>query len=278
MLVRPSFAKINLFLYVLSKRLDNFHNIYTLFTKINLIDYISVEHSETFSLKCNDTDVPTDESNTLCKVYNILKMKYNIRNVSVFLYKNIPHSAGLGGGSSNSAVFLEILNHINDLNLSLEDKSEILSNVSSDAPYFLHKGPKIGIEKGNVIVDAPKIPYFHLLLLKPNISIKTADVYKSLNLALTEQPMNTKIEDYFDYNGLLTLMHNDLENTVLAKYPLLKDLKAILLQVGADKSLVTGSGSGVYGVFASFYKVNKAYSFIRKYYPQLSIYKLMRID
>jgi len=137
MLVGKSYAKINLFLHVINKRDDGYHNIVTLMTKISLYDTIVIEGSRNFEIISNVSSVPLNGDNIIWKVYELLKVHYNISPVRVYLYKNIPMGAGLGGGSSNAATFLNLVDQFFSLRMSFDKKYEILSRVGSDTVFFL---------------------------------------------------------------------------------------------------------------------------------------------
>ena len=276
MLKAYSYAKINLFLYITSKRSDGYHNIYSLLTRINLFDYLSVEKSEYFSIKSNNECLSIKDNNILYILYLKLKEKYNIMPCSIILYKNIPVGAGLGGGSSNIALFLELLIKMYNLHLSTDEKKVILSSISADAPYFLYNGSRIISGIGDVISERVTIPGFYILLIKPPFSISTKDIYQSGRVDITVKP---PIFSYgaFSYNDLIDYAHNDLERAVFYEKPILLELKKLLKKQGADICLVTGSGSAIYGIFSSKKNCLSACRFFANNFNDLALYKLINI-
>ena len=121
-------AKVNLFLYVLGKRADGYHDIYTLFYPVSIYDTLSIQKSDKTVLTCSNANIPADENNIIIKTHNILKEKYNLQdNFNIKLEKNIPFGAGLGGGSSNAAYYLKA---VNEKLLFYENKLNIYKNKS----------------------------------------------------------------------------------------------------------------------------------------------------
>lgn len=277
MLRAYSYAKINLFLHITSKRSDGYHNIYSLLTKISLFDYLSVEKSEHFSIKSNNEYLSIKDNNILYTLYSKLKGQYNIMPCSIILNKNIPVGAGLGGGSSNVAVFLELLIKMNKLDLSTEVKKDLLASISADAPYFLYNGPRIISGIGDVISDRVTIPGFYILLIKPSFSMSTKDIYQSGRVDITVKPPHFS-GGAFSYNDLIRHAHNDLERAIFHVKPYLFELKKLLKKQGADICLVTGSGSAIYGIFSSKKDLLSAHTFFLNNFNDLAIYKLSNIN
>jgi len=160
MLIR-SYAKINLFLKILNKRKDGFHNIESLMTPINLFDLLKVKKSKQFRITCNDKNIPVDENNIITKTFALIRKKYNMDLlVDVSLYKNIPSGAGLGGGSSNAAAFLQIIDKLFKLNMSFDEKIEIMSEVGSDTVFFLYNHPLLSGVEAKLWIKQLYSPHF----------------------------------------------------------------------------------------------------------------------
>ena len=134
-----SFAKINLGLKILDKRLDNFHNINSVFIRISLHDILEFIPSNKFNLECNNQNVPINNKNTIYKAYNILNSYSPFKNhYTIKLNKFIPLESGMGGGSSNAAFTLKALNQLNNLNLSKKELITIGLQIGSDVPFFIN--------------------------------------------------------------------------------------------------------------------------------------------
>ncbi|MGA1846732.1 4-(cytidine 5'-diphospho)-2-C-methyl-D-erythritol kinase [Deferribacter abyssi] len=268
------YAKVNLFLYVTGKRDDGYHNLFTLFSRINLFDTLCVEPAEEFEIVCNNSSIPVDKKNLIYKVNEKLsKIRGFDGRVRVYLYKNIPVEAGLGGGSSNAAGFLKLINKIYNFGLRLDEMKSILKDISADAPFFLQEKPLIARGIGDEFVKSLDLFPIYLLLVKPPFGISTKNVYNSRNLTLTSEPLITNIHSLLDFETLISYMHNDLENAVLYKFSELKLIKRQMLNFGAVKSLMSGSGSTIFGVFPSLHKLERAYNYFRNLNKNYFVYK-----
>jgi len=274
-----SYAKINIFLNVLNRRKDGFHDIETLFSKIDLYDFLVVQKADNFSISVNDKNIPSDENNIIYKVYNILQKKLNLQlpGVNVKLIKNIPSGAGLGGGSSNAATFLNILNEMFSLNLTPDVKLDILSQVGSDTCFFLYDNPMIGKGRGEILTEAPTIPFMHILLVKPNIFVSTAEIYQNLKLKLTSNKEVFRMRHILSLQDVLKIMNNDLESVAMSRYRLLQTVKEEIINSGALKAMLSGSGATVFGIFNSSSFLDKAYNYFTRKYPNYFIYKTNNI-
>ncbi|MCA1927422.1 MAG: 4-(cytidine 5'-diphospho)-2-C-methyl-D-erythritol kinase [Calditerrivibrio sp.] len=260
MITEKSFAKINLFLHIINRRDDGYHNISTLMKKINLFDTISIEDSDSFEIISNEKSIPLNENNIIWKVYSTLSSLYKISPIKVYLYKKIPWGAGLGGGSSNAATFLNLVDRMFHLNLTYEQKFHILEKVGSDTVFFIKDSDTVLAEgRGEILTDGPTIPKLNLLLVKPSFPVSTKDAYEGVNLRLTKKFYIDKMPSFLGYSQLLSIMENDFESTVFKKYRELGEIKNMLMAKGADISLMSGSGSTVYGLFSSKRAIENAY-------------------
>ena len=152
-------AKVNLFLYVLGKRADGYHDIFTLFYPVSIYDTLSIQKSDKTTLTCSNKNIPEDDNNIIIKTHNILKEKYNLQdNFNITLEKNIPFGAGLGGGSSNAAYYLKAINEISGLCLNYEQMAEIMAEVGSDTVFFLKNIPQLAYGRGTELMPAPLLP------------------------------------------------------------------------------------------------------------------------
>lgn len=274
-----SYAKINIFLKVLGKRGDGYHNLQSLMTPIGLFDLLSVKKSDSFYLSCNDQNIPVDKNNIIAKTFGLINDKYNLGSaVTVDLYKNIPSGAGLGGGSSNAAAFLHTIDELFGLNMDFNEKSEIMSSVGSDTVFFLYNRPALVEGRGDIVQRVVKIPSFYILLVKPPIRISTSEVYSDKNLKLTPYNTVSNMHSVLDYGEILNLAGNDLQTVVFEKYPQTRMIKKRMLALGADTALLSGSGSTVYGIYASKKHLNKAYDYFKILYRNHFIYKTENIN
>lgn len=272
-----SYAKVNLFLYVTDKRLDGYHNIYTLFLPISIYDTITITRSAKLSLRSNRSELELlGEDNIIIKTDRILRRDYGLTyNYDIELIKTIPIGAGLGGGSSNAATYLKLVNEAASLNLSVQSMESIMLELGSDTVYFLDPQPKLAYGRGELLSSINLNIKLYLLIINPNIEISTRSIYSSDMLLLTDLQSiyiinENEVLDSFD--NILNLMHNDLEPVVVATYKEISDLIDSLNSYdNHSKAIMTGSGSTVFSVYDSETKRDSALNYIKDIYPNYYI-------
>jgi len=252
MIVFPT-AKINLGLHIHSKRADGFHNIETVLYPIHslsdVLDIIPSKKSE-YSFQQSGIIIENqNDSNIVEKAYLLLKKKYKLPSVDIFLYKKIPVGAGLGGGSSDAAFALKLLNIVFKLNLSNEELKKYASKLGSDCTFFIDNVSAIGMGRGNELFPFPIPQLFdkHIVIVTPDVFISTAQAYKvcqpiKRTISLSEiisQPLQTWKE----------LLVNDFEKILFPIYPQLQKIKENFYNQGAIYASLSGSGSSLYGIF-----------------------------
>lgn len=273
-----SYAKINLFLQILGKREDGFHDLNTLFTKIDLYDTLTIRPSEQFSITCSNNDVPADESNIVWKIKDIVEERYGIQcNIQVHIDKMIPMGGGLGGGSSNAATFLKMLNRYFNLGMTMGEKTGILASVGSDTVFFLYNQPMLGTSRGEILESVPPLPNLNLLIVNPSIFVSTGQIFGDKNLRLTAFGEVIRMRLPLTLNDLVKVMSNDLETPVFKKFPLIKEIKEILEGKGAVKAMMSGSGSTLFGIFNDKDKLNEVYKYFTETYPDFFVTKTINI-
>jgi len=243
-------AKINLGLNIVSKRDDGYHNIETVFYPINLFDEIEFIESNTFSIECDRSEIPTDKSNLIWKAKDILQNETKKEiNYKVQLAKRIPSFAGLGGGSSNAAEALKALNEICKINFSKNDLNELASKIGADVPFFLEDKPCFARGKGEKLFP---LSDFHLdnkiIVVYPGIRISTAWAYGQLKPKRPKFNLSS-LKSYNDFLKNKNHIINDFEEIVFQHHPEIGEIKNILIEKGAIYSSLSGSGSAVYGIF-----------------------------
>jgi len=274
MLSGKSYAKINLFLYILRKREDGYHEIATLFAKVGLHDSIKIEKSDSTVLQCNDSGIPTDEGNIILKVFNILRKEYGVEgNLKITLQKEIPFGAGLGGGSSNAECFLRLADEFFSLGLTIEQKSSILAAVGSDTVFFMYDKPMLGTGRGEILNEGPKLPKMPVLLVNPCIHVSAGEIYSHPNLKLTPEFDIGTIRHAYDFGEAIRLLYNGMEEAVFGLHPEVMALRDKILKLGAKGSMMSGSGSTVFGIFDDEIKMEQAAKEIHISRPDYKIYK-----
>lgn len=248
-------AKINLSIDVINKRSDGYHNIKMLMQSIKLHDIVHIEKKlSDIEIKCNHKWVPQNSDNIAFKAAKLLIDKYNIDSgVRIFIDKKIPICAGLAGGSSNAAAVLVGMNKMFKLNLSNSKLIELGKTIGADIPFCIEGGTMLAEGIGDKLTKMPCLPTTSLILVKPQIGISTKWVYENLKCNDIKVRPNTDLLinalEKKDITKISKNMVNVLEEVIHSKYPIINEIKNILLELGANGSLMSGSGSTVFGVF-----------------------------
>ncbi len=256
-------AKVNLFLRVLGKRPDGYHELYTLMEPVALFDEITInaEPGEGIVIKTRDSRIPTDHRNLAHKAAALFLSKTGIkRRLTIGLEKKIPVGAGLGGGSSNAATVLTSLNTLLGTGLDETELLEMAASIGSDVPFFILNSPAIARGRGEKLRRLT-LPPLYFVLINPGFSVSTKWVYD--NLVLTNHPEDNMLDNserlFKTLNGLLDTLVNDLEAVTVSKYPEIRRLKGLLMRSGALASLMSGSGPTVFGLFSTRAEAERAF-------------------
>lgn len=251
-------AKINLLLSILKKRLDNFHELETIYQTINLHDIITVEYIETdeinIKILSNDKSLPVDSSNLVYQAAEkFLDVTHKKAFVKINLNKNIPKEAGLAGGSSDAACVLNALNKINFYPLEEAIIKRIALSIGADVNFFLKGGACIGKGIGEIL-EPIKSSQFDIVLIKPrDISVATPKAFELFD-ELSIKPTPKRIFDLVDslesndIQRIADNLFNSLEYAVFKMHPELKQYKEKLIKLGCYNALMTGSGSAIFGI------------------------------
>ena len=257
----PSFAKINWSLRILCKRADGYHEIRTVLQTISLQDdlHFAECNGDDIALSCDDPLIPTDDSNLIIRAAQLLRAHAGVRKGAVIrLEKRIPARGGLGGGSSNAAVTLLALTKLWELNTNDGDLAKIASRLGADVPFFLLGGRALGEGIGTTLTHESDVISRQLLIVTPNVSVSTADAYRAWDAAaLTTSESNPILAisrteaDFSDSNqwSKYDQLANDFEQVIFDIEPEIWRAKNALLQAGARRALLAGSGSSVFGIF-----------------------------
>lgn len=250
MIVFPN-AKINIGLHITSKRPDGFHNIETVFYPVPLNDVLEIIPNDSPNLEFSNfgIEIPGNTENNLCiKAYQALRADFDLPYVKIILQKNIPMGAGMGGGSSDCAFTLIVLNKIFNLGLSDIQLEQYASKLGSDCAFFIRNKPALGSEKGNVLKNiAVNLQGLYLVIVKPNVHIGTAEAYAGVTPQIPE--LSLKEITSLPVNQWKELIKNDFEDSIFPKHAKIKDIKDNLYKNGALYASMTGSGAAVFGIF-----------------------------
>lgn len=248
MIVYPN-AKINLGLNIVGRRPDGYHDIETVFYPIPLLDALEVKESDALSFRMAGTPLDCNAGdNLVIRAMQLLQKDYEIPPLDIYLYKHIPAGAGLGGGSSDAAFMMKLINERFQLGLSDEALEEKLATLGADCPFFVRNRPVFATGIGNIFTPISlELIGWHIVLVKPDIYVSTREAYAGVEpqrpaLPLTEI-VKRPVEEW------QRLMKNDFERSVFARYPVIAAIKDQLLDLGATYAAMSGSGSALYGLF-----------------------------
>ncbi|MBR3604480.1 MAG: 4-(cytidine 5'-diphospho)-2-C-methyl-D-erythritol kinase [Candidatus Gastranaerophilales bacterium] len=256
-------AKINLSLDVIKKREDGYHELKMIMQTISLYDELDIEKNDIILLECNKKNIPVDKRNLVWKAaeefFKYTKIKGGCK---IYINKVIPDGAGLGGGSSDAATVLMVLNKIYETNLTKQELINIGVKIGADVPFFIIGGTCLaeGIGEKLTKIENKTNPY--ILVYKPDFSISTKWVYENLNLNNKPYYNIDEIVDDLSNNNkaFATKIFNYLEDVSIKKFNEIEHIKSLLKTNGADGVLMSGSGSSVFGIFFNENLAKKAFN------------------
>ncbi|MCL2108317.1 MAG: 4-(cytidine 5'-diphospho)-2-C-methyl-D-erythritol kinase [Oscillospiraceae bacterium] len=246
-------AKLNLYLDILSKRPDGYHEVLNVMCLIDLADEVTltVTDGQGIELTCTNAQIPTDERNTAHKAAKLFLERVNCadKQVDLAIVKQIPVMAGLGGSSADAAAVLRGLNELFGDPLTLAELMSIGALIGSDVPFCIHGGCAVCTGRGEIVAKVLDTPPCTFVVIKPAVSVSTEDAY-ALYAANPPSPNGAFQSGGFPFYNVFEKLLN---------FPETAEIKQNLLDHGAISALLTGSGSAVYGVFDSLEKAEKAY-------------------
>ena len=250
-------AKINIGLSITERRPDGYHNIESVFYPINLQDAVEIKTIEGeepqggYKLKVSGTILDgTPDDNLVVKAYQLLRKDFNFPAQKIHLYKHIPVGAGLGGGSSDAAAIIKMLNEKFALGLTSEQMQNYAVQIGADCPFFINNTPVFATGIGNIFTPIEfSLHGKTIILVKPDIFVSTRDAYALVKPCPATIPLTEAIKQPIsEWKQIIT---NDFEKSVFAKYPEIAAIKDKLYDMGALYASMSGSGSAVYGIFDS---------------------------
>jgi 4-diphosphocytidyl-2-C-methyl-D-erythritol kinase len=248
MIVFPN-AKINIGLHIVSKRTDGYHNLETVFYPVQLYD--ALEMAESGKEGITFSGLPVDgspDNNLVLKTYRLLKRDFDLPPVQFHLHKVIPMGAGLGGGSSDAAFTLKMLNDFYGLQLNSGQLKNYAVKIGADCTFFIDNKTSFATGIGDQLIPFQlNLSEYRIVLLKPEVSVNTVQAYKN---ALPAKPAfqleklsELPVEEWKD------LVVNDFEKTIFSRFPEIEKWKERLYNLGALYASMSGSGSAVFGIF-----------------------------
>lgn len=251
-------AKVNIGLQVTEKRPDGFHNLETLFFPTDISDILEIVEQNKTSISLYGLTIDTLAEDNIClKAYNLLKEDFNLPPVEIHLFKRIPAGAGLGGGSSDAAGTLILLNKLFSLGLSLDKLAQYALILGSDCPYFIYSReldiniPQALYARGRgehlTNIEVPALKGYKIKISLPPVFVSTAVAYSKV---IPKQPdipliklLQLPIEDWRES------ISNDFEKSIFKLFPVIEEYKLQMYREGAVYASMSGSGSAVFGIF-----------------------------
>ena len=247
-------AKLNTRLKVTGRRSDGYHELVTVMVPITLFDLLELTVvSEGIRIQCEGFHVPDDENNLVWKAARSFLSKTGVEEgVSVRLRKSIPVAAGMGGGSSDAAATLLSLNEMWGRPLSSSDLHAIAAALGADVPFFLNCTPSLARGIGEILEPLKNWPDCWYVIVTPPVEVSTAWAYRNLKLKLTTGEYEYTVRILRNARFAVShILENDLEDVTSAAFPIIKTIKDLLVDAGAEGAMMTGSGPSVFGVFSS---------------------------
>lgn len=242
-------AKINLGLYVTSKRSDGYHDLVSCFYPVAWEEALEIIPSSSFSFSSSGMNVPGDSvSNLVVKAYELLKKNYKVPVSSIHLHKVIPMGAGLGGGSADAAMTLTLLNQLYQLSLSTKELMDLSAELGSDCAFFIHNTPCLATSRGEVLTPiACDLNGYVILLIYAGIHISTQQAYAGVKPKPIDFNLKTLLKEKPE--AWKNKLHNQFEEHLFVQFPEVAQIKQKLYDLGAAYASMSGSGSAVYGIF-----------------------------
>ena len=244
-------AKINLGLNVVGVRSDGYHNLETVFYPISLCDALEIVPAKRLSLTTLGLPVEGDwEKNLVVRAFRLLQDDFGIPEVAIVLQKNIPMGAGLGGGSSDAAFMLKMLNEQFALHLTNEQLEQYASQLGADCAFFVQNKPVFAEGIGNEFSPISlSLKGWHVVLIKPDTHISTAEAYRGVKCVAPDVRLREALQR--PMAAWKDCVRNDFEASVFPLHPELGEIKQWLYDSGAVYAAMSGSGSTIYGIFQS---------------------------
>lgn len=249
MIVFPN-AKINIGLNVIEKRIDGFHNIESIFYPVlDLYDVLEVVENDQLAFISTGIEIPGNIDSNLCvKAFHLLRQDFSIPYVKIHLHKVIPIGAGLGGGSSDAAFMLKVLNELFELNLTSNQLIDYARKLGSDCAFFISNKPVYAYHKGDEFEPINlDLSFYKIKIQYPKIHIGTAEAYSGIIPNSSELNLKELIGN--SIKDWRMVIKNDFEDSVFPQYPEIEKAKQQMYTDGAIFASMTGSGSAVYGIF-----------------------------
>ena len=280
-LYEGAFAKLNLTLDVLGKREDGYHDLRSVMQTISVRDDVEIDigTGKPWNLLCSVEGIPTDERNLAWKAARLYfdTIKKDPDGLEIRILKRIPVEAGMGGGSADAAAVLRALNRHYGEPLSIMALAELGSLVGSDVPFCVLCGTALAQGRGERLTALTEVPEMFYVICKPDLSFSTPKLFAKLDeITIAERPNQTAMRAALQRGDMEQIgknLCNVFEQAVLPEHPELNYIKSVMMTYGAYGTLMTGSGSAVYGIFDSFEYAMVACTMLKENYPAVFMAK-----
>ena len=247
-------AKINLYLDILGKRNDGYHEIESIMQSITLYDKLILRPlKQGIRILSDDSGLPLGKENICYRTAKLFLQRTNLKQgLEIEIHKAIPGRAGLGGGSADAAATFWGINKLFQLEVLPSDLKKWASSLGADIPFCLQGGTSLVRGKGEILISLPPIKNGWLVLLDPAIPISTSWAYKKVRIGLTKKKLSAKLlAKLIEEKGLFGIsnfLYNKLEEVVLERFPVITSIKKQMEKGGVKGVLMTGSGSTIFGI------------------------------
>ena len=267
---RKAYAKINLGLDVVRRLPNGYHEVRMIMQNVGIYDVLTFAKAEEgILLQVDNQEVPADGNNLICKAAKLLLETAGIQGgVRITLEKNIPIAAGMAGGSTDAAAAFLGINELYEIGYDIEQLKALGVKIGADVPYCIQGGTALAEGIGEVLSELSAPPACHLLVAKPDINVSTKFVYE--NLRANELEYHPDIDgmiealDSGDLKGITDRLGNVLETVTVPAYPIIQEIKDVMLAAGAENALMSGSGPTVFGIFTDKNQAEAAAETIRQ--------------
>ena len=242
-------AKINIGLNITGRRSDGYHDLETIFYPIKINDALEFTEAAEMKFESSGIEIPGYANENLClQAYDLLRKQFDLPNLHIHLYKNIPIGAGLGGGSADAAFFIKMVNEYFALSLDVAQMQDFCRKLGADCAFFLENKPVFAYGKGDQFEDLDlNLSDYYKVLVMPPVHVSTGEAYRGVKPSKPSLSLKDLVQlPIAAWQGKVT---NDFENHILNSHPQIREVKGQLIQSGALFTLMSGSGASVYGIF-----------------------------
>lgn len=276
-----AYAKINLYLEVIGRRTDGYHDIYSVMQEVSLFDYVTIVGStekadRSITILCSDHALPNDNRNIAYKCAAAFMEKYGIDHaITINIDKRIPVAAGLAGGSTDGAAAIKLLSEMYGINASLSEMSDLTGSIGADIPFCLAGGTCIaeGIGEKLMPVDTAE-PTYSILICNGGNGVSTREAYEAIDSFSVKRRKNDSavLIEKLRSGGIPMGLYNSFEEVIFPRHKLASDLKDALVEYGAESSLMSGSGPSVFGIFREQAVRDIAKQHIEERFPRVNTF------